>query len=507
MISAGQNTTNTVYVCTNSDDIVYFSVFVDGCEAQHCLGSSPVRSAPRTCGENHESFAVVTPSEGEIFIRVGAEQAEISNFEIWYEVEGGDVQNEELEYITTGDTTVVRNGENTEVSLGSDETFLVQHSTSDSELPSTYALLEFTVDLEEMDALDLASVELCLERVPRADIFDHTHTYSVCVLAEVPPQSLESITGEMVNLTMPESCLDGLTVEFDVGPTSETIQCIDLNPLLLESNEEPEDGDAEASRSRKLRKLRDFSFVLMIDNMIDTELAGDRWYSRESTDGTLPPSLVFVPSGSELDVVPGKDCLSDGPVVICPAGGSFEVEGQSIIVDADLECPMEAVDEFGSFEEASQVFGLCSCVLNIGNEEDVDNPDLEVQQEAAPDADLNCSCYACPEDSVLPYAYDCGASPLVSNCLRLNCNGTCNGELDNVVFLDEEDGSPTATPIKTLPPSTLDPNVTTLAPTVNSTTNSTEDEDSGAVSRHSLLLLATWSVMVMGLEWVAFFAY
>lgn len=452
----------TVHVCTNNDVVPSFGVFGD-CTGEDCVGYTEPQQVIPACSANvTSSLSFLAEMDVLYHLHVRSELAlEGSDFAIWYDGPSTDTT---FQSVSTADTTIVRSGESAGEILGSEDTILVQRTTAGNATPSAYALLEFTVDFEAIGLLDTnLEAELCLNRLPRVD-FDRIHTYSVCRLSLLPENDLETLNGAMVNYTIPEQCFRSQIVDFEIGPNTEDIVCVNVTSLLFD----PITGDVSTERNagRSLFPLGKETLLFMIDNLEESGSLGDRFYSRTGISEGQPPALIFVPGGnitSTPDMPPEEgDCDVIGKNITCNAGGLLDLNGQTVLVDASLTCPLDVVDEFGTFEEATMLPDTCECSV--------------ITKIDGDDFDLGCNCYACPEGSMLDYSYQCQTA-IVNECLSLNCDSVCNGQIDNIIRDDDEDLNATSTPTN----ATETPETSPISSPSEGVNKTGEEEDSGTV--------------------------
>lgn len=129
-----------------------------------------------------------------------------------------------------------------------------------------------------------------------------------------------------------------------------------------------------------------------------------------------------------------NNCYIAGDFNVCPATADFDFNGAIKRLNANLKCPLNAVQQ-SDFRDASQK-GLCECEAEVM---DV-TADTSTTGAAVP---LSCECFICPDQANLfGVAYTC-STPINGPCYTFNCEGTCNGDLS---FIDSTTRAPTAAP-------------------------------------------------------------
>ena len=116
-----------------------------------------------------------------------------------------------------------------------------------------------------------------------------------------------------------------------------------------------------------------------------------------------------------MSIIGGPTCTIAGDTLTCPADLQIGIGmDESVVLEADLNCPLNAVSQI-EFVSASQQ-GLCECVdVTVRANDEV---------EGRP---LTCDCYACSPGSMNGFSYSCEA-PIFSDCTVFNCNAECNGD-------------------------------------------------------------------------------
>lgn len=136
-------------------------------------------------------------------------------------------------------------------------------------------------------------------------------------------------------------------------------------------------------------------------------------------------------------ITTNNDCYISGDFNICPAGADFSFGDSNKHLNAQLSCPLDAVQQ-SDFREASQK-GLCTCDATIR--------DVTESEDAA--VPLACQCFICPsQENQFGVAYYC-ESPIAGNCLSFNCAGECNGDPDTN-FIINDTKAPTAAPVESI---------------------------------------------------------
>ena len=200
----------------------------------------------------------------------------------------GDV---ELTVLSNADTTIYRDGLFQDSVNGNDNTMLIQNGPpGDLELASAYSLVELSFNANEIENLKNANAEFCLDHVINDKPADRVITYSTCLLIPLSDGSVDAMTGATSSYVMPDDCVGNKVVDFDVRPFDTTI-CVDVTPLLFGSN------DRTIRRSLQEEK----SLIMMIDNLVESDEPGDRFYT--SNDETKsPPTLVIEGKGTVQDI-------------------------------------------------------------------------------------------------------------------------------------------------------------------------------------------------------------
>ncbi|KAG7371414.1 hypothetical protein IV203_019984 [Nitzschia inconspicua] len=491
----------TVHVCTNYNLVTRFGVTAnfgvsEVCSDEDCVGYPEPLPDPPSCSRNITlNVSFFAESNVLYHVYVLSEYEFQLSFDIWYEVHPNITI---FESVPTGDTTIGREGLLVGESFGSEDTLLVERSAVGNTTTSTYALLEFTFDLE---AISLATTrlytELCLNRLPRVVDFDAVHNYSICRLSQLPKGGLESLTGLQVNYTMPDQCLQNKTVGFEIGPSTEDVVCVNITGLLLDL--ETEEVSVNLNDQRRLSPLDTETFLFMIDNLVESDYVGDRFYSRSvASDGhAAPPILRFISVGN-ITVTPDPpardvDCDVSDDSMTCHAMESIDVNGQIVLLDASLTCPMDATGDYKTFQHASQVPDTCGCLM--------------LTKQDGDDFDLGCKCYACPEGSALEFSYVC-ETVIVDSCLSFNCNGTCNGAIDNI--WNNSTDPPTKPTFVTATPDigpTVRPSeAPTFAATDITREEEQEDPNSGtSIQRHYHNFLGKATLWTVAASFITFF--
>jgi uncharacterized surface protein with fasciclin (FAS1) repeats len=200
----------------------------------------------------------------------------------------GDV---ELTVVSNADTTIYRDGLFQDSVNGNDNTMLIQNGPpGDLELASAYSLVELSFNANKIENLKNANAEFCLDHVINDKPADRVITYSTCLLIPLSDGSVDAMIGATSSYVMPDDCVGNKVVDFDVRPFDTTI-CVDVTPLLFGSN------DRTIRRSLQEEK----SLIMMIDNLVESDEPGDRFYT--SNDETKsPPTLVIEGKGTVQDI-------------------------------------------------------------------------------------------------------------------------------------------------------------------------------------------------------------
>jgi len=211
----------------------------------------------------------------------------------------------------SADTTIYREGDSSDNSGSGSEAFMVVQGgvPGNSELPSAYALVEFSVDPESYQYIlaPTFNATFCLTHVDFDLPFTETETtYVACVIGMgvVGDGSVDELTGETASYIMPNDCVFIEFVTLDVSPPTKKY-CMDLTrgvkPILLGNN--PQQRALRGSSSNHHRSLQDGSenrtVLVMIDNLSQSDQPGDRFFtSNYEGDPLIRPTLTI--SGEEI---------------------------------------------------------------------------------------------------------------------------------------------------------------------------------------------------------------
>jgi hypothetical protein len=192
----------------------------------------------------------------------------------------GEVEAEGVTTLTANGDTYLFPGKDGDADLvGSKDTILIQNS--DPFYPKSFGLVSFdTTDLVDTANLDIFT--FCLEHQPTLGEF----VYSTCIVPSPNDNNVETLTGLDADYKIPDSCVDGLVVEFDVSPSTETI-CIDVSTLFQESNVFATNNNNE--------------IIFMIEDLFPSETRGVQFFSR-SAEGGNAPELKLSSSGDTIVV-------------------------------------------------------------------------------------------------------------------------------------------------------------------------------------------------------------
>jgi len=199
---------------------------------------------------------------------------------------------------STAETTIYRDGSFQDSTNGEENTILVQNgSPGDPEIAAAYSLVELSIDANEIKNIKDASAEFCLEHVPNDEPSDRILTYSVCLLIPTTDgeDSIETMTGATANYEMPNDCVDKKVVDFDVKPTDTTI-CMDVTSLIFGSastSVRTLRGDGLNNDQIIRRSLQEkLSAIMMIDNLVQSDEPGDRFYTNNKGTKSLPTLFI-----------------------------------------------------------------------------------------------------------------------------------------------------------------------------------------------------------------------
>ena len=240
---------------------------------------------------------------------------------------------------SSADTTIYRDGFDAGGPQGSEETMLVQSGVpGNADLPSAFSLVQF--DLDSAIPTDVDSF-LCLGHVQGDDIVDEESsvTYRACSL---PPTDvdIESLTGSDVSYTIPEDCVSEVVL-FDVTPQDDVV-CFNVAPTLVTQR--------VRLRGRQRQLQSSTSYLFMLDSPPGSEQPGDRFYTRNSADTSLRPTLEVgteipktdVPTTNLTQTLP-PDTLppSNTTAGDFPPCGVCAEEQEVTLPDASLPVPPE----------------------------------------------------------------------------------------------------------------------------------------------------------------------
>jgi hypothetical protein len=266
----------------------------------------------------------------------------------------------EIVLLSTGDTTIYRDGILAEEPQGSELTMLVQSGEAGNiDLPSAFALIQFDLNGTTVDRTDGNIVAImCLVHLPNTTEVERVATYSTCLVLPIDDSYIESWSAADASFEIPESC-DGGVVEFNVSSSDESF-CIDVSSALMRST-------SRLRGRQRSRQLQDTSSILlMIDAaQLGVEQAGDRFYTREEAKEDLRPTLTLS-QDNETDspsvvntetTAPNNSTIGDfDPCGIC-------VEGElATLPEVVLPVPPELLPDGVPAEEANcgMVDELCS---------------------------------------------------------------------------------------------------------------------------------------------------
>lgn len=298
---------------------------------------------------------------------------------------------QEINLISSADTTIYRDGALVGDAQGGEETMLVQSGEAGNvDLPSAFSLVQFGLNGTTIDLSDDSTVALmCLQHLPSTE-GEQIATYATCRVDAPADADIESWTLNNAAYTMPDDCEGGI-VQFNVSATDELF-CIDVTFALNQSTQ------TENLRGRHKRHLLDLdSFLFMIDAVqLGLGQAGDRFYTSNAADTAQHPTLTITQDGrpeTQTPTIIGSETpppsnitLGDfDPCFICADGEILTIEDAVLAVPAELlpdGIPAEGatcglVDEICSngfcdeqvcaqLEEfAATVRPICGCELEV----------------------------------------------------------------------------------------------------------------------------------------------
>jgi hypothetical protein len=174
--------------------------------------------------------------------------------------------------LTFADTTIFRDNVNAGQNFGSSETMLVENGPlGNNEILSAFSMVEFFLsggDVAVLQGLPSPTATLCLTHVENTEP-ERTVTYTICKVAPVA-SGVEFATGSDVLYQIPDDCEGGKTAEFGVTPSQGEV-CVDVTELLADT-----------------QFTSDMSIPFMIDDLVESETPGDRFYTKEDPEGRQP---------------------------------------------------------------------------------------------------------------------------------------------------------------------------------------------------------------------------
>jgi hypothetical protein len=292
---------------------------------------------------------------------------------------------EEVTVVASADTTIFADGQFAGDNFSSEDTMLVQGGQAgNNDLPKAYSLVQFELNRTELGMLmEPADIEFCLDHVEDEEAVERVVTYTACIVPYTT--SVNDLTGSNVNYTLPDDCIGGNTVTFDISPSDKNF-CIPATDVVM--------GAAnEATIVRRLRGLnqgrrkllmQDDTLLLAILNPSESDQPGDRFYTSNDVGGRVPlvvftsmsnstgtdiPTGTFEPNATE---VPGQEPQYE-PCSVC--GDNMTVT----ILDAELPdsdgvncgevelgCAEGYCDPAQCKVLPSIVFDICGCTANSG---------------------------------------------------------------------------------------------------------------------------------------------
>jgi hypothetical protein len=298
------------------------------------------------------------------------------------------------------DTTIYVDGQDQGGEFGSQDTMLVQGGDpGDNDLPRAYSLVQFELDGTEVDMLmEPVEAEFCLTHVINEGSADRIVTYTTCA---VPFDSnVNNLTGSTATYILPDDCLSGETVEFDLSPTSDLV-CIGVRGLLMSLTGTGGGNETTARLRGRWRQLQDDRLlqvggpdlqdelmlpegpvVMAIYLSGDSTESGDRFYTSNDVEGR-GPELNFVSMADTPTMIPSSN-MTLGPYEPCNiCGGDLSVSLPDAVITVDDEmgqvtCATLEAACFGGYCESTQcntliqlTGDLCGCAAADSTE----NPD------------------------------------------------------------------------------------------------------------------------------------
>jgi hypothetical protein len=196
---------------------------------------------------------------------------------------------EEVTVAASADTTIYVDGELVGDDFSKEETMLVQGGEAgNNELPTAYSLVQFELNRTELEMLmDPVDVEFCLDHVETAEDVDRVVTYTACLVPYT--SSVNNLTGSNANYTLPDDCIGGEKVTFDISPPDQDF-CIPATDVVMAAANEATMIRRLRGHSQERRKLLmlDDILVLAISNPNASDQPGDRFYTSKDANGRVP---------------------------------------------------------------------------------------------------------------------------------------------------------------------------------------------------------------------------
>jgi hypothetical protein len=226
----------------------------------------------------------------------------------------------------SGDASFGRN--NASLPVTDDSSLFVQGGAA-------YAVVAFPIDFSQ-NLTEFADVDgdisaiFCMEHVPNDR--NGTLIYSMCQLL-VPSQlsgsDVESWNGDD-EFFMPQDCVGGVLVDFEVAPDSATV-CMDVSKIVFQSS--------GALGARQLQPEMMTDVLFMIDNIDSSATSdddkGDQFYSREEAGSGPELSIVTASADEEDDVsetLPptASETIADSEVSQSPTPGENSTDAPTL---------------------------------------------------------------------------------------------------------------------------------------------------------------------------------
>jgi type II secretory pathway pseudopilin PulG len=226
---------------------------------------------------------------------------------------------------------------------------LVQTSAN---FANTYSLVQFEIDLEmvpwfvpgEMVVAGAESTMCLYQEVNDDSSAIPQRTLSICVL-EDSGANIEELTGEVPYSL--DDCVNGVVNEFTVAATEPEV-CFDTTSLVFLPTTLP------VRRRRQLQNTQNYLFMIL--NEIEDAFRGNSFFTSNSANSTLHPSLAL------LEPTAGTD-EPDGNVTEAPSASVSPSFAPSVSIQPSLS---SAPSEMPSVSVAPSVSASPSSLLLVG---------------------------------------------------------------------------------------------------------------------------------------------